>query len=90
MKRLVGKVTEEEKIEIQSIFERKNGLNELIQVLKPNNDMYEKLVTDMGKTSTRFQNWWDSTARKYNWESDPRGNWEINFETNEIFLNIPD
>lgn len=29
MKKLVGNVTEEEKLEIQALFERRNGLNEL-------------------------------------------------------------
>ena len=29
MKKLIGKVTEEEKKEIQSLYERKNGLTEL-------------------------------------------------------------
>ena len=33
MKKLVGKVTEEEKNEILSLFERRNGLNELAKIL---------------------------------------------------------
>lgn len=40
----------------------------------------------MGATSTRFQAWWDRMASKYNWENRPDGKWEINFESNEIFL----
>ncbi len=87
-RKLVGQVTPEEKNEIQALFERRNGLNELAKVLTADNaELYEKLVTDMGETGTKFQNWWDRMSQKYNWESLPNGNWEINFDTCEIFLN---
>jgi CXXX repeat modification system protein len=48
--------------------------------------LYDKLVKDLGETSTKFQNWWDRMADKYQWESVEGGNWEINFDTCEIFL----
>ena len=87
MKKLVGQVTTEEKNEIQQLFERRNGLNELSKILTADNtELYEKLVKDMGETGTKFQGWWDRMAQKYQWESAPNGNWEINFETNEIYL----
>lgn len=83
----VGQVTAEEKNEIQQLFERKNGLAELAKILTSDNaELYEKLVKDMGETGTKFQQWWDTMAQKYQWESAPNGNWEINFETCEIFL----
>ena len=40
----------------------------------------------MGETGTKFQKWWDSMSQKYNWESAENGNWEINFDTCEIYL----
>ncbi len=87
MKKRVGQVTPEEKNEIQTLFERRNGLNELAKILTADNAvLYEKLVKDMGETSTKFQNWWDTMAKKYSWESVENGNWEINFETCEIYL----
>ena len=87
MKKLIGQVTEEEKNEIQALFERKNGLAELSKILTADNEaLYEKLVKDMGETNTRFQKWWDDMGLKYSWENHPNGNWEINFQTNEIFL----
>lgn len=89
IKKLVGQVTVEEKNEIQTLFERRNGLNELAKILSADNaELYEKLVADMGETGTKFQKWWDSMAQKYQWESAPNGNWEINFETCEINLVI--
>ncbi|UKI44070.1 MAG: CXXX repeat peptide modification system protein [Porphyromonadaceae bacterium] len=89
-KKLVGQVTPEEKDEIQRLFERRNGLNELAMILTPDKEeLYEKLVKDMGETGVRFQQWWDTASQKYNWEMTENGNWEINFETCEIFLVTP-
>ncbi len=87
MKKLVGKVTEEEKREIQQLFERQNGLNELAKILTAgNDDLYEKLVKDMGETKQKFQNWWNKMSIQYQWESHENGNWEIDFNTNDIYL----
>ena len=88
-KKVVGQVTVEEKNEIQTLFERRNGLNELAKIVTADNtELYEKLVKDMGETSSKFQSWWDTMAQKYQWESAENGNWEINFETCEITLVI--
>lgn len=87
MKKLVGQVTIEEKNEIQTLFERRNGLAELAKILTPENEtLYEKLVKDMGETETKFQNWWNRMSDKYQWEGIECGNWEINFDTCEIYL----
>ena len=89
MKKIVGKVTVEEKNEIQTLFERRNGLAELGKILSADNvELYEKLVKDIGETGRKFQQWWDTMAQKYQWESAPNGNWEINFETCDIYLVI--
>lgn len=86
-KKIIGQVTEEEKNEIQTLFERRNGLNELAKIVTADNaELYEKLVKDMGETGTKFLNWWDRMAQKYQWESAENGNWEINFDTCEISL----
>lgn len=86
-KKLVGQVTPEERNEIQTLFERRNGLNELAKILTADNsELYEKLVKDLGETGTKFQTWWDSMAEKYKWESTENGNWEITFDTGNIYL----
>ena len=86
-KKLVGQVTPEEKDEILTLFERRNGLNELAKILTADNaELYEKLVKDLGETGTKFQNWWSQMADKYQWESAEDGNWEINFDTCDIYL----
>lgn len=87
IRKVVGQVSLEERAEIQALFERKNGLAELAKIVTADNaDLYEKLVKDMGETGTKFQQWWDEKARQYGWESHPKGNWEINFQTCEITL----
>jgi len=86
-RKLVGQVTPEERNEIQTLFERRNGLNELAKILTSDNgELYEKLVKDMGETSTKFQGWWNRMSNKYQWESTENGNWEINFDTCDIYL----
>lgn len=80
----------DEKDEIQMLFERRNGLNELAKILTADNAaLYEKLVKDMGETQAKFQGWWDRMAAKYQWESQEGGNWEINFDTCDIYLVLP-
>lgn len=87
MKTKVGQVTVEEKKEIQALFERRNGLKELFQVVTPSNtELYERVVKDMGETSSKFQKWWNDMSAKYKWQGVENGNWEINFDTCEIFL----
>lgn len=91
MNKIISRVTEEERNEIQSLFERRNGLEELAKILTDDNpELYERLVGDMGDTATKFQSWWNRMSQKYNWESDPAGHWEINFDTCEILLVIPE
>lgn len=89
-KKQIGKVTPEEKNEILTLFERRNGLNELAKILTADNaELYERLVKDMGETGSKFQDWWNRMAEKYQWESVEGGNWEINFDTCEILLVEP-
>ena len=86
-RKLIGSVSEQERDEIRTLFERKNGLNELFKVLDAENEaLYNKLVADMSITSTMFQSWWDEKAQKYQWDSLPDHRWEIDFDTCEIFL----
>ena len=66
MRKVVGKVTEEEKCEIQQLFERQNGLNELAKIVSADNDaLYEKLVKDLGETGAKFQDWWNRICLLY-------------------------
>lgn len=90
MKKIVGKVSEDERNEIQSLFERRNGLRELAKILTADDvELYDRLVTDMGENATKYQDWWNRMSTKYGWESAENGNWEINFYSCEIYLVTP-
>lgn len=87
MRKKVGTVTESERDEIRRLYERINGLKELTKIVNSDNhELYEKLVTDMGASVTRYQEWWNTKSDKYNWESSEEGSWEIDFNTCEIYL----
>lgn len=91
MRKKVGRVTEIEKDEIQLLFERKSGLNELAKILTSDNEfLYEKMVKDFACTNSLFQDWWNRMSMKYNWESAENGLWEIDFDTCEVFLRTND
>ena len=90
MKKEVGRVSELERDEIQTLFERRNGLTELAKILTADNaELYERLVNDLGETSTKFQQWWNRMGVKYQWESADNGNWEIDFNECKIYLVTP-
>ena len=86
MKKIVGKVTEEEKRLILDLNNHKNSLNELLLILPIDSDLHKRASADLENTVKKYQEWWNMYSRKYNWESAKNGNWEISFETNEIYL----
>lgn len=91
MRKLIGNVTEQERDEIQMLYERRNGLNELAKIITTdNNELYERLVKDFSDTTAKFQNWWDNMSGKYQWESEENGNWEIDFQECKIYLVTPE
>ncbi len=84
MSKVIWKLTEEEKVEILNLYERKIALENLSNLLNPDNEkLYNKFVADYGKALSEFQNWWARTSRKYSWEGQ---HWRIDFDTNEVIL----
>ncbi|EGD46937.1 putative cytoplasmic protein [Ruminiclostridium papyrosolvens DSM 2782] len=89
----VGLVTQEEKNKVQELHERILGLEELLisfsnksNIQEAKNELYEKVVKDIGETKRKLQVWWDEMYEKYNWKTVKNGNWHIDFLTNEFFL----
>lgn len=87
MKKIVGKVTEEEKLEILAINNHKKSLEELLPILPKEDDLCAEASRDMQETLVKYREWWRRTYTKYQWE---KGNkdWELVFETNEILLEV--
>jgi CXXX repeat modification system protein len=91
VKKLIGTVSPEERDEIKSLYERKNGLTELFKSLTDIDRhetarLYDKLVRDMAETSAKYQAWFDTLSKKYKWENIPGFNWEVNFDNCEVYL----
>lgn len=86
-KKLIGKVTDEERSTIKLLYEKKNGLVELAKCLNETNmQLYDRVATDLGSVTIDFNNWWSQKSEKYQWENILGYQWEIQFETGEIFL----
>lgn len=86
MKEVVGKVTAEESAEIKKLFLRKNALIDLLKSVEKGSAIYENVMSDFIETNEKFQNWWNNTSKKYSWKNPKTAQWEINFDTCEIFL----
>ncbi|HOJ09936.1 MAG TPA: CXXX repeat peptide modification system protein [Clostridiales bacterium] len=82
MNKVVWKLSDDEKKEIQNLFEKKIALENLVKIIDPANEkLYNKLISDYGTTVRLFEQWWTVTSQKNKWEGK---NWRINFETNEV------
>lgn len=86
-KKLIGKVTAEERDTIKLLYEKKNGLIELVRSLNESNmHLYDRITIDLGRITIDFNNWWSEKSEKYQWENIEGYQWEIKFETGEIYL----
>lgn len=84
MKKVIWKLSVDEKDEILDLFERKVALENLSKIIEPDNEkLYNRFISDYGKTVTEFQNWWRKTSEKYDWEGK---DWSIDFDTNEVLM----
>lgn len=87
MNKAIWTLTEEEKNEIQELYEKRIALENLVNIIDPANEaLYNKLTGDYGKIIVQFQKWWSETSEKYNWEKGM--NWFVNFETSEVMLSV--
>ncbi len=91
MKRSIGQVSPEESKQIEIVSGRRDALTVLARTLAESappdrEDLYAKLVDDLVETQMKFQAWWDRMCAKYGFESQPGGNWEIDFETGVVTL----
>lgn len=85
MLKRVGKITEEEKIEIRELNNHKMSLEELIPILDTDSEIYKIAVSDREKTIQSYREWWIKHAEKYKWERG-KGEWIAIYKTNEIVI----
>ncbi|MDR3494560.1 MAG: CXXX repeat peptide modification system protein [Ancalomicrobiaceae bacterium] len=87
----VGRVLPGERDEVLRLHERRAGLDELVLSLQEspllaNPVFYDKVVADLGRTVKHLADWWDAKAKKYGWDAVPGGQWSIDFDSCNIFL----
>ncbi len=75
------------------MFERKNGLEELLKSInfdksEKSESLYNKIVEDTGAVTIQIQNWWNEKSAAYNWKGVQGGQWNIDFETGDIYLEV--
>lgn len=88
-------VTEKEKLKILSIFERLNGLEELLSMINvtdiiiENKESYmEKIQKDINNTQTKYHNWWNNVASKYKLDILKGNRYMFDFDSNIIKLPV--
>lgn len=90
IRELIETISENDKKELIKIYERISSLEELIiDVSKEKEEgLYSQIYNDLEKSNASINEWWTNIAHKYNLKFDEKGKWELNFETNEVFLII--
>lgn len=84
MGKVVHILKDDEKNEIEELYEKKIALENLCKIIEPSNEkMYKKLIEDYGKIMFLYTNWWNKMSNCYQWEGE---NWYINFSTQEVII----
>ncbi len=92
---IVAQVKEQEKQEVESLFERINAIKTLVRTLAEENDLYDensklytRLVSDLAETNKRYENWWKSIVDNYGLERSNINKYIIDFYDNCIYLSV--
>lgn len=79
-------ITEEEKQEVRSLFNRKNAIRELLDSSYNNQGLFDKLTGEFVEVSTNFQNWFKKFEEKYQAVGAPGHFWSVDFDNNTVTL----
>lgn len=86
----IGQITADECNEIRQLNLRKETLEELFVSLtksnQENSEMYHRIIEDISNTKLLISKWWKQASTKYLWTSTPDGKWQINYDSQEVFL----
>lgn len=90
-RKLIAKISEAERDEIRSLFERKGSLLELFQTFdgednEQSNKLFNKVVNELSITNRAYKEWFTAKSTEHNWENVPGKSWQIDFDTCEVFL----
>ena len=87
----VGKLTEQERDEIQHLNYRRQTLKTLFRSFAEeeneiNPGLYDKLIEDMTQTEQRYDTWFRQEAQQHGWDRADGASWSVDFESCEVFL----
>jgi CXXX repeat modification system protein len=89
---VVGRVSADERNQIQELLSTRYGLMELLSVFEEGptapdeKRFFNKVNQDLKSVSSRLDSWWASAVRKHHWRITRDCQWQIDFETGEISL----
>jgi CXXX repeat modification system protein len=87
MGNIIWTLSEEDKKIIEELYEKKVALENLIRIVDPGNEkLYQKMIEDYSKVTAKFNNWWQTTSRLYNWVGQT---WSVDFTTGNVFEQKP-
>lgn len=82
MSNVIYTLNDNEKKEIEELFEKKIALENLIKSISlEQRDLYNSLLEDYTKNNTLYLNWFNKMKKKYSWSGE---NWRVDFETGEV------
>lgn len=90
-RKLIAKISEAERDEIRSLYERKGSLIELFKTFdgednEQSNKLFNKVVNELSVTSRAYNEWFASKSIEHNWENIPGASWQIDFNTCDVYL----
>ena len=90
-KERVGEVSLEECEKLKAIYFRKTALEELLlsmESIEKNKEIYERIILDIVECKSKMNQWWSEISSAHNWGYDSDSRWEVQFNTQEVFLYI--
>ena len=85
----LGSITSNERDEVQEINNRKHALEELISTVKDisqNDELYNRIITDIVDTKVKLSEWWLRISSKYEWTFSAEDTWSVDYRTCDVFL----
>lgn len=88
MKQFVGEVSSEERDYIRRLNSQKTALEELFLILDSESDLLKDAKEEHSKVLAKYNDWWQKTSLKYNWEKVPGSFWTIDFDSKRVYIDI--
>lgn len=81
-KKVICTLSEKEFEVIEDLFEKKVALENLTKIIDAENTaLYDKLVSDYGKVTRKYNDWWGNLQQQFQWNGKT---WWLNFDTHEV------